>query len=134
VEESGPVRVTIYATGWYVSAKTKEKLCIFKTRISAFAGQPFLHITHSTVLTYDTEKKKLADVGFLVAHAPDKIRADSLACNIYASDTQKFSALIGAEGLSEEAAAKCLEQLNQMQDNWSHILGPHLRYAEQSVE
>ncbi|MBI4024220.1 MAG: hypothetical protein HY360_04510 [Verrucomicrobia bacterium] len=64
VEESGPVRVTIYATGWYVSAKTKEKLCIFKTRISAFAGQPFLNITHSTILTYDTEKKKLADVGF----------------------------------------------------------------------
>lgn len=77
---------------------------------------------------------KLADVGFLVTHAPDKARADSLACNIYASDTQKFSALIGVEGLSEEAAAKCLEQLNQMQDNWSHILRPHLRYAEQSVE
>ncbi|MBI4025346.1 MAG: hypothetical protein HY360_10230 [Verrucomicrobia bacterium] len=64
VEEKGPVRVTIYATGWYVSAKTKEKLCIFKTRISAHNDQPFVNVAHRTIITYDTEKKKLADVAF----------------------------------------------------------------------
>jgi len=64
VEERGPVRVTIRATGWYTSAKTKEKLCLFQTRTSAYASQPFLDVNHRTILTYDTNKRKLADVGF----------------------------------------------------------------------
>ncbi|MBI4024218.1 MAG: hypothetical protein HY360_04500 [Verrucomicrobia bacterium] len=70
VEESGPVRVTIHAAGWYASAKTKEKLCIFDTRINAYAGQARLDISQRTIITYDTDKeKKLADVGFTVKHA-----------------------------------------------------------------
>jgi hypothetical protein len=60
------VRVTIQATGWYVSARTGEKLCLFKTRISAYAGQPFLDVTHRTIITYDTDNKQLADLAFSV--------------------------------------------------------------------
>lgn len=64
VEEKGPVRATIAATGWYTSAKTKGKLCRFQTRITAHAGQPYIDVNHVTILTYDTRNRKLADVGF----------------------------------------------------------------------
>jgi len=67
VEEQGPVRVTILARGWYVNSKLPEderKLCQFVTRITAYAGCPMIFFNHRTVLTYDTNEKKLADVGF----------------------------------------------------------------------
>lgn len=64
VEEKGPVRTTIAATGWYTSAKSREKLCQFQTRITVYAGQPYVDVNHVTILTYDTKRQKLADVGF----------------------------------------------------------------------
>lgn len=63
VEESGPQRVTIRASGWYVSA-TGSKLCQFVTRISAYADQPFLRISHRTILTYDTRQDRIQDLGW----------------------------------------------------------------------
>src|SRR5690606_18281608 len=41
VEEAGPVRVTIAATGWYLS-DMKERGAIFQTRVTAYAGLPIL--------------------------------------------------------------------------------------------
>ncbi len=68
LEEAGPVRATIRAEGWYVSGEARvEPLCMFVTRISAFAGQPMLRITHHTIITYDTRQYWLADAGFTVA-------------------------------------------------------------------
>lgn len=67
VEEQGPVRVTILARGWYVNPKLPEearRLCQFVTRITTYAGQPMIYFNHRTVLTYDTNEKMLADVGF----------------------------------------------------------------------
>lgn len=64
VEEAGPVRVTLCAKGWYQSDDLGEKCCLFTTRISAFAGQPMFNISHTTVITFDTDKKKLRGLGF----------------------------------------------------------------------
>lgn len=63
VEESGPQRVTIRASGWYVSP-TGSKLCQFVTRISAYADQPFIRISHRTILTYDTRQDRIQDLGW----------------------------------------------------------------------
>ncbi|MBI4023786.1 MAG: hypothetical protein HY360_02330 [Verrucomicrobia bacterium] len=68
VEEQGPAAVTIAATGWYVSGENRvEPLCMFKTRITAYAGQPLVRIRQHTIITFDTRQHRLADVGFHVA-------------------------------------------------------------------
>lgn len=68
VEEQGPVRVTIRAEGWYVSAdRSVVPLCKFVTRITAFAGQPMLRVSHHTILACDTQKNRFKDIGFHIA-------------------------------------------------------------------
>ncbi|MBI4025352.1 MAG: hypothetical protein HY360_10265 [Verrucomicrobia bacterium] len=67
IEEQGPARVTILATGWYfnpTAAEAERKLCQFVTRITAYAGHPNLFISHRTIQTQDTLKRMLADIGF----------------------------------------------------------------------
>jgi len=65
VEEQDPVKVTLRAEGWYTNPQSSEKrLCRYVTRISAFAGSPLLRIIQQTYITYDTETKQLADLGF----------------------------------------------------------------------
>jgi len=63
IEEQGPVRVTILAQGWYTNNRN-EKACIFQTRISAYAGQPKIDVYHTTIITYDTDRKQLRQLGF----------------------------------------------------------------------
>jgi hypothetical protein len=72
VEEKGPVRATILATGWYVKETRKtgpQNLCRFITRIVAYAGQPLIRISDRTVLTYDTRDSniQIKDIGWQVA-------------------------------------------------------------------
>ena len=67
IEEQGPERVTIVASGWYVSSEGRlEPLSMFKTRMTAFAGQPLVRVSHHTIITYDTRLERLADAGFEV--------------------------------------------------------------------
>jgi hypothetical protein len=68
VEEAGPMRVTISAKGSYADAQGKE-LCLFVVRISAYAGQPFVQVSHRMVNTIpDTfDATRIADCGFEVA-------------------------------------------------------------------
>jgi hypothetical protein len=68
LEERGPVKVTIAASGWYVDPRRNGngRLCQFKTRITCYAGQPAIRVSHHTIITYDTRTAMLADVGFPV--------------------------------------------------------------------
>ena len=70
VEDAGPMRVTISAKGSYADPQGKE-LCLFVVRISAYAGQPFLYVSHRTVNTIpDTfDDTRIADCGFEVVPA-----------------------------------------------------------------
>ena len=82
VEEQGLVRATILAKGWYVREvpgavvrscpdANGNCLCQFVTRITAFAGQPLIRISHRTVLTYSTNdaRVRIRDVGWQIAAA-----------------------------------------------------------------
>ncbi len=40
---------------------------MFKTRITAFAGQPLVRVSHHTIITYDTRMERLADAGFNIS-------------------------------------------------------------------
>jgi len=72
VEDNGPVRVTICATGWYVKRGTTgertscelptDRLCKFRIRLSAYDGLPLLRLAVSTVITYDSTKVRLRDL------------------------------------------------------------------------
>ena len=65
IEEQGSARVVIAAKGWYHTDKG-EPLCIYHTRIIAYAGLPFFRVKHRTIITYDTRKNKLADSAFVI--------------------------------------------------------------------
>ena len=65
IEESGPVRVTILAEGWLTNPKN-ERLCRYEIRFTAWAGQPWIDVRQRTILTFNTDEKKLARLGFLV--------------------------------------------------------------------
>lgn len=69
LEDSGPLRTTICAKGWYVSDDMTERCCQFTTRMTAYAGQAWINVYQETVITYDTDKKKLRMLGFGVKTA-----------------------------------------------------------------
>lgn len=69
LEDSGPLRATICAKGWYVSDDITERCCQFTTRMTAYAGQPWINVYQETVITYDTDRKKLRMLGFGVKTA-----------------------------------------------------------------
>lgn len=73
VEETGPVRTTIRATGWYVKDGTAgerlspflptDRLCKHDTRITAFVGKPYLTVQHALIVTFDTHRCGCATSG-----------------------------------------------------------------------
>ncbi len=71
LEDVGPLRATVAAHGWYVSA-AGEKFCKFVTRLTAHAGQRDVHISHRTILTSTPvygDERYLADASFAIASA-----------------------------------------------------------------
>jgi hypothetical protein len=68
VEEAGPVRVVIRATGWLGSEEKRvPPICLFNTRLFAYAGQAAVRVQQHTILGYDSRMYRLADVGFTLA-------------------------------------------------------------------
>jgi len=65
VEEQGPVRATVLATGWLTNPRN-ERLCRYEIRFTAWAGQPWIDVHQRTILTFNTDEKKLARLGFSV--------------------------------------------------------------------
>lgn len=67
IEHQGSAAVTIAAEGWYVDpSDPSDRLCKFTTRITAYANQPWLRVSHNTYLTFDTWQRQLADLAFTV--------------------------------------------------------------------
>lgn len=104
VEENGPARVVIVAKGWYVSEEGRvDPLCQFVTRIAAYAGQPMLRISQHTIITYDTQTGRLADVGF----------------GIGTIDARSFR--LGADGAVREGKLPATGTLYLLQDRHDHF-------------
>lgn len=68
VEEAGPLRAVVAVEGWYVNPEIQDaaarRLCRFRTRFIAWAGDSRLRIQHHTIITFDTDKVRLMDVGW----------------------------------------------------------------------
>ena len=63
LEARGPVAACVRFEGPYRTADGEE-LARHITRVEAFAGQPFARVTHTLVLTQDTNEVWFADVGW----------------------------------------------------------------------
>jgi hypothetical protein len=63
VEESGPQRVCICAKGWHVSEGGGDRMNQFVMRFYAYAGQPFVRVFHTFIVTADTLNVRFADIG-----------------------------------------------------------------------
>ncbi len=73
VEEAGPESVTLLASGWYADRdKRVPPLCQYQVRMTLAAGQGEVGIAHNTVITYDTRKHKIRDLGFAINYTGAK--------------------------------------------------------------
>jgi len=63
VEASGPVAACVRFEGFY-RTPSGEQLARHITRVEAFAGQPFAKVTHTLVLTNDTNEVWFRDIGW----------------------------------------------------------------------
>jgi hypothetical protein len=92
VEEQGPVRVTLRATGWYVREGSDgsvtsvelptDRLCLFTVRLSAFAGSALVKASVSTTFTHDTDHVRLSELTIALPTTARQLRVgtqDSVA-------------------------------------------------------
>jgi len=61
LEERGPQRAVIRAEGWQTTPDG-ERLGRYVTRIHAYAGQPFLRVFHTFIITADSRKVRYRDI------------------------------------------------------------------------
>jgi len=71
IEVSGPVHAVVRVRGWFVSSRGKQ-FCKYTTYYEAFAGLPHIFVNHAVVITCDTDKDRIKDVGFPVAARGDR--------------------------------------------------------------
>jgi PcRGLX-like protein central beta sandwich domain/PcRGLX-like N-terminal RIFT barrel domain/Carbohydrate family 9 binding domain-like len=69
IEARGPLAACVRLEGFYRTAGG-EQLARHITRVEAFAGQPFANITHTLILTNDTNKIWFKDIGWEFAVTP----------------------------------------------------------------
>ncbi len=65
VEQIGPEKVIIRRTGWYVNPDTSERFCQFVTRLVFFRDSPVVRIFHTWIYTGDSNRDRVADMGWL---------------------------------------------------------------------
>ena len=66
VEEKGPGQAVVRVEGWFENPKA-GRMCKYITYYEFFAGLETVFVDHAVILTIDTKKQHLTDVGFSVA-------------------------------------------------------------------
>ena len=69
IEARGPVTACVRFEGFYRTPQG-EALARHVTRVEAFAGQPFVNVTHTLILTRDTNEVWFKDIGWELAVEP----------------------------------------------------------------
>ncbi len=65
LEETGPLRATVKADGWYVN-EAGEKFCRFSVRLHFFRGQSSIRVEHTFIFTGNSLEDRLRDIGFRI--------------------------------------------------------------------
>lgn len=71
VEEEGPLRAVICAKGWFAST-SGERRGRYVVRIHAFAGQPFIKVLYTFIVTQQSGAARFRDIGL---HVPMPARS-----------------------------------------------------------
>lgn len=69
IEARGPVAACVRFEGWY-AAPDGARMARHITRVECFAGQPFANVTHTLVITEDTNKVWFKEIGWELAVDP----------------------------------------------------------------
>lgn len=72
VELNGPVRSVIKAEGWFYSAEG-EKSCRYIARLNFFKGKAFVKMHYTFLITENSEKAKLSDIGISIPLKSEKV-------------------------------------------------------------
>ena len=62
IEEPGPLRAVVRANGWFTAA-SGEKRGQYVVRIHAFAGQPFVKVFYTFIVTEESHEARFRDIG-----------------------------------------------------------------------
>jgi hypothetical protein len=73
VESAGPQQVTLVASGWYADrANRVPPMCQYQVRMTLSAGESQVVVAHNTVITFDSRKHKIRDLGFAINYTGAK--------------------------------------------------------------
>ena len=121
IEARGPVASCVRFEGWYATADG-ERLARHMTRVECFAGQAAAKVTHTFVLTQDTNEVWFRDVGWELAVAPgDGARA------LFGIDWQKHEKQLAVPLGGDAASAYMLQDshyyFNHSQNHFAVVAG-----------
>jgi hypothetical protein len=108
IEASGPVASCVRFEGWYKTEKG-EKLARHITRVKCFAGQAAASITHTLILTEDTNKVWFKDIGWDFA-----VDTGGLAKAIFGLDPKDFGKSLSAALDSKAKSVYMLQDTHYM--------------------
>lgn len=89
VESEGPLRTVVTTRGWYVNAAGDRK-CQFIIRYHFHAGQPYVRVAYTWLMTEDSRKLRFRDIGF-------RLPVRSTACGFVLEDGQALTAPLAAD-------------------------------------
>lgn len=110
IEESGSQRVVIKLSGRQTTADGKQQLGKYVTRIYAYAGQPFIRVFHTFIVTADSGKVRYRDI---------------------ALETRLNQPTRCALGLGNGKVHEGRANLSLVQDAWNHCF---VRGADRKIE
>lgn len=71
--------------------------------------------------------RKLDESDFSDEHSFPRQRMYQFLCWVYGSDTKRFKAIVGKDGLPRARAARCGREWQEINAAWGTVLAPHVR-------
>jgi hypothetical protein len=104
IEDRGPKRVQIKASGWYVS-DSGDKRFKYEVRFNAYAGKPIVRVYHTFVFSEDAFKYKLKNI--------------AIKTPLNLSDNLNY-AIGGESGITANPLSSLSGNVHLLQDDYNH--------------
>jgi hypothetical protein len=72
-------------------------------------------------------RKQLEDTDWADEHSNPRQRMYQFLCWVYGSDTKRFKAIVGKDGLPKERAVRCGREWQEINEAWGQVLAPHVK-------
>ncbi len=111
LEENGPLRAVIRAEGWYYSADG-EKFCRYIVRLHFFAGQPYVKILHTFIITEGIRGAKFRDISL-------RLSADIQNYSFGGTEAKSFTEKDGGAHLLQFESDKFILRKSSEKTEWT---------------